>query len=316
VSRPELSVVLVTDTIATVREVLERLRAQSAAGVLELVLVAPDAGGLGLDERFGATFGSVRLVSVPDIDSLPSVRAEGVRAATAPVVVLGETHSFPDRDWAAALIRAHRGPWTGVGPAILNANPHSRIGWSNMLLDYGPWIEARNAGQTDDLPGHNSSFKRDALLAYGRRLATMMESDSVLVADLRARGHSLYLEPAARTAHLNVSRLRSWLPERVAAGREFASLRSAEWSRARRALYTLGSPLIPAVRFVRTVGHARRAGRIGLLPRVLPALALGLVLSAAGEALGYGRGRGSPRRLYEMELHRARHVRGAAAPAS
>jgi hypothetical protein len=231
-----------------------------------------------------------------------------VRAAAAPVVAMGETHSYPQPGWAEALIETHRGPWGGVGPAIVNANPRSTIGWSNLLLDYGPWVEAADAGPADDIPGHNGSFKREALLEYGPRLEAMMESDSQLVADLRARGHRLYLEPRARTAHLNVSRPGPWMLERVAAGREFAGLRCARWSRVRRAAYAFGSPLIPAVRLVRVVAQLRWRGALGLLPRVFPALAVALVFSAAGEAIGYAAGRGSPRRLYEMELHRVRYV--------
>jgi hypothetical protein len=66
--------------------------------------------------------------------------------------------------------------------------------------------------------------------------------------------------------------------------------------------------LIPAVRMARIVRHLRRVGRLRLLGRVLPALAASLALSAAGEAAGYVAGRGSPRVLYEMELHRVKYV--------
>ena len=47
--------------------------------------------------------------------------------------------------------------------------------------------------EVDYLPGHNSSYKRDVLLGYGDRLESMMESETVLHWDLRAKGHRLYL---------------------------------------------------------------------------------------------------------------------------
>ena len=105
-----------------------------------------------------------------------------------------------------------------------------------------------------------------------------------------------------------MSRPGPWLRERVAAGRDFAGLRSRRWSPLRRAAYALGSPLIPVVRLARVVGQLRARRALGLLPRVLPALAVGLAFSAAGEAAGYAAGRGSPRSLYEMELHKVRYV--------
>jgi hypothetical protein len=304
---PELSVVLVTDELATVQTVLEHLGEQSASDRVEVVLVTP-AERLELDPPLRERFAGVRVVRVPDIDALPQVRASGVHAATAPVVALGETHSYPQPGWAEALIEAHRGPWTAVGPTITNANPESAIAWANLLLDYGPWVDVEVGGPAETLPGHNSSFKRDVLLAYGARLGTVFESDTQLVADLLARGHSLYLEPRARTAHLNISQPGAWVRERLYAGRNFAAVRSANWPRRRRAVYALGSPLIPAVRLGRTVRHLREVRRLRLLARVLPALVVSLAFSATGEAMGYALGRGSLRRLYEMELHRVRYA--------
>ena len=304
---PDLSILLVTDELATVRDVLASLSDQSASDRLEVVLVG-QAERLDVDGRVRDEFAAVRVVPVADIGELPRARAAGVRAATAPVVLVGETHSYPQPGWAEALIEAHRGPWTAVGPAIVNANPQSAIAWSNVLLDYGLWLDPAQGGPAEHLPGHNTAFKRSALLEYGPGLETMLESDTELLANLRARGHLLYLEPRARTAHLNVSRPGPWLRERVAAGRDFAGLRSRRWSPLRRAAYALGSPLIPVVRLARVVGQLRARRALGLLPRVLPALAVGLAFSAAGEAAGYAAGRGSPRSLYEMELHKVRYV--------
>jgi hypothetical protein len=55
----------------------------------------------------------------------------------------------------------------------------------------------------------------------------------------------------------------------------------------------------------------RRTGRSAeLLPRILPALAVGLTLSALGELAGYAAGAGrAPERIGEMEVRRMPHVR-------
>ncbi|MGZ8740515.1 MAG: hypothetical protein ACXWZ8_07965, partial [Gaiellaceae bacterium] len=167
-------------------------------------------------------------------------------------------------------------------------------------------------GPMADVPSHNGAYKRSVLLELGPQLLEMLESDTVLNADLRARGHSLYLEPRARTFHLNVSRPGVWVQERLAAGRAFAASRSRMWSMPRRLAYAAGSPLIPGVRFVRILRQIRASGRTDLLPRVLPALVFALVVSAFGELLGYSFGVGGARKpLYEIELHRERY---AAAP--
>ena len=61
-------------------------------------------------------------------------RRAGILAATSPVVGLIEDHSYPGPEWAEALLRAHAGPWTGVGPAVDNANPESAASWVNYIL--------------------------------------------------------------------------------------------------------------------------------------------------------------------------------------
>jgi hypothetical protein len=307
---PEISFVVVTDTFATVRKVVDHLCRQTARAGLELVLVTPSRAALALDEGACAGLHGVEVVEC-DIAQLHRARAHGVAAATAPIVVLGETHAYPEPEYAEALIAAHRGPWAVVGPTVLNANPRSMLGWAALFLDYGPWIDHARGGALPDVPAHNGSYKRSVLLAYGPELESRLRSDTLLNADLRSKGHRLYLEPRARVLHLNVSTIRGCLLERVVAGRAFAASRSESWSPIRRAAYALGWPLIPAVRLGRTLGYLRRSGHAStLLPRLLPALGLALVASAFGELLGYTLGLGGALRpLYDIELHRERYTR-------
>ncbi len=67
-----------------------------------------------------------------------------------------------------------------------------------------------------------------------------MRSDNHLMADLAARGHALLFEPAARTAHVNVSRPRSFVVDTFNASRLYASVRREGWHPARRLLYLRG----------------------------------------------------------------------------
>jgi hypothetical protein len=129
----------------------------------------------------------------------------------------------------------------------------------------------------------------------------------VLHGDLRGRGHVLWLEPAMRVLHLNVSLRSSWLRERFWGGRQFAAIRTREWPLWRRVAFAAAAPLIPVVRAWRTVPAWRRAQ---VPARAAPAFAIGLVLSAAGELVGVLAGPGgAPRKLFEIELHREAHTR-------
>jgi hypothetical protein len=304
---PELSVILATDRLETIRGVLERLGEQTARERLELVVVTSSAFEV---PEYG--FGTVRVIeSAGDVLDVARLRAEGVRSAAAPAVLLAETHSFPAPDSLERLIERHREPWAGVGQAICNGNPQTMRSWTNLFLDYGPWADPHRGGVLRELPTHNSSFKRAELLACGEQLPELLRYSEAINAALRARGGSLYLEPRARTFHVNVSRASSWLVERSAAGQAYAASRAAGWPAWRRGAYALGSPLIPLVRGRRVLGDIRRTGRSAeLVPRILPALAVGLALSALGELAGYAFGAGrAPRRIAAMEVRRMPHVR-------
>jgi predicted dehydrogenase len=315
-SSPAVSVILATpDCYETIRKTIRHLRTQSASKQLELIIVAPSAGSLNIVEDELKDFLQYRVVEAGPIRSVGSANALGIRHASAPVVALAEDHAFPAPGWAEALIETQRQPWAAVGPVIRNANPASKLSWADMLIGYGPWIDPAPAGFVDHLPGHNSSYKREVLLAYGSDLERMMEAETVLHWDLRAKGHRLYLEPAAKIAHTNFALLGHFVAVHCYGGRMFATIRAQDghWAWPRRLLFACGSPLIPLVRLWRILRDMSQPGRpLRLALRVLPQLLLGLVMDGAGQMLGYAFGPGETRgKLMELEFHRYRDAGGA-----
>jgi len=309
VNSAAMSVILATpDRYETIRKTIACLRAQTARDRLEVVIVAPCARQLGLDQSEMEEFAQFRVAEIGSIESIGAANAAGIRQATAPIVALGEDHSFPAPDWAEALIEAHQANWAAVGPAVRNANPNSTISWADFLIAYGPWMECVSGGPVQHLPGHNSSYKRSILLEYGPGLETMLEAESVLHWDLNNKGYRLYLEPRAKISHLNFGVISSWLPAQYHSGRMFAAIRARQWSRAKRLLYTCSAPLIPAIRFCRILRQMHQY-RSKLHLRVLAMLILGLSVSALGEMAGYGVGEGDSRKnLARFEFHRIRHI--------
>lgn len=309
--QPEMSVIVITpDNFATIAKTIRRLHGQNVRDRLEIVIAAPAKNALQLQEAALRDFHSYKVIEVGAMISTARARAAGVFAASAPVVAFVEDHAFPANGWAEAFIGAHRQPWAAVGPAMVNANPRTLTSWANLVIEYSQWLDPCTAGVKDHLPGHNGSYKRALLVEYGDSLEAMLDSESILQWDLRAKGHELYLEPAAKTFHQNFSAGFSWLPLRFNGGRLFAAARARNWSAPRRMLYCLASPLIPFVRLTRIVKELRAPGRKrDLLPRIVPLLFTSLVIDAAGEMTGYGFGVGSAmRRLSDMEFHRTRYL--------
>lgn len=305
---PRISFVVPTDSFATIAKVVERLAAQKIAAEIELVVICPAASALGRADVDPLAFLIVEHGLVP----LGEARAAGVRAATAPVVAIGETHAFPEPDWAERILQAHDdGPWAVVVPSIANANPDGGArSWSSFLIDYGEWAATRQAGEVGATPAYNVTYKREVLLSFGSHLSELLEPGSAFPQELAARGHRSYFEPQARIEHLNLARARAWLAERFLSGRLLGARRRARWPFVRTLAYITGSPLIPVVRLLRTrnaLAVAHHAGR--LPPHTALAVIAACIVWGAGELVGYVAGRGrAETRLLEYELHKARYT--------
>ena len=305
--RPAISVVLpTTSDFASIATTVRYLRQQTIADRLELVIVAMARPDFIAEVAACEGLASVRLVHT-ERRSHGHACAEGVRAAGASVVVFAEDHCFPEPGWAEALLGAYGSPEiVAVGPVFRNANPGTLVSWCDFVIGYGPWIDPEAAGDRPFLAGHNSSYRRDVLLALGNRLSEELESETVLHLALRSQGKRLVVEPRARAAHTNFGRFDIWLPVQYHCGRVFASERARQWRWPRRLFYAAASPLIPGVRLVRAMRQLRRSPeRRPSLLRLMPLLLLGLSADGAGQMIGYvAGGGGSARHLTALECRR------------
>ena len=306
-----MSVILATPgDAADVAVTLRHLATQTVRHLLEIVLVTPSASRLAIDPTVFQGFWGHQVVEFGSFSSIARANALGVHRARGEVVAFAEDHCFPDAPWAEALLAAHREPWAVVGPVFRNANPSTIVSWCDFLIGYAPWMEPAPLGPMPFLPGHNSSYKRAVLLAYGDDLEAMLEAEAVLHLDLGRQGHRLLLEPRARVAHLNFASMPVWVRVQYLCGRVFAGTRALRWGMARRLLFAAGSPLIPLVRLGRTLRELHRPERPRHLAwRLLPTLLVGLAMDGAGQAVGYLAGCGDATgRLARFEFHRIAYV--------
>jgi hypothetical protein len=309
-----MSVVLVSlDSYERIRATMAALREQTAKRRLEIVIVAPSKEGLNLDHAEVQDFQGFQVVEVGPIRSTGGAIAAGFRRAQAPVVVYAEEHSYPLPTWAEALLQAHEKPWGAVGPTIVNDNPATIVSWANLFTDFGPSVDAALGGVATHLAWHHTSYKRDLLAEYPKEeLQSYLETEGLLHQALQERGFQLYLEPAAKSSHVNISTIASLIRCEFVGGRLFgaARMRHHRWSVGRRLLYILGCPLIPLVRMRRTLREVRRAGRFDrLFPRILPSMLTAVVAHCLGEISGYAFGAGDAAwQRVPCELNRRRFL--------
>ena len=288
---PRISVIVVTDHYRTIRRVLDHLLEQTARNQIELVIVLPREARNEFDEARLTGFAAVKFVELDSVHPVPHARAAGIRGATAPVVFLGETHSFPGRELAELLIAAHDQTWDAVVPGIANANPESAWSWASYLMDYGTWDSTGTAREIGGGPTWNVAYRKDLLQECDDRLERAMEHGDVLAVWLKEHKARTWFEPRARLTHANVERFSNWLEQRFLCGVLVAASRKDRWPVSRRLLYVVASPLIPPLILYRlrsTVGSHLRARTMPM--GVIPALALGTIVRTAGEVMGYIRG--------------------------
>jgi hypothetical protein len=304
---PRISVVVVTDHYRTIRRVLACLSNQTARSEIELVIVLPAESRDATEESALQGFASVQYVELASIHPIPSARAAGIRAASAPIVFLGETHSFPDPRLAELLIAAHDGSWDAVVPGLSNANPESVWSWASFLMDYGIWHETLDAGEISGGPTWNVAYQKSLLMEIDSRLEQAMTHGDEMSVWLHHRRARAYFEPRARLEHANVERFRHWAEQRYLCGLIVASSRRRRWGMGKRLAYIAASPLIVAVMLNRLRPAVSRLRAKKVLPgEVIPALVLGTVLRVAGEVVGYSRGAkpDDQPRLDHFEIHK------------
>lgn len=308
---PELSVILVIgERRDRAVRALASVLSQSVVDRLE-VLLFDCAPGEPVPLP-GSDHPAVRTIRLPADSLFSAVKAEGVRRASAPIVAFIEEHCQALPGWAEALIEAHRGPWAGVGAEVHIGNPGVPVSHLVAVINYHPWLPPAPRSEHDMLPGHNSSFKRDLLLAYGDELVDLLRAEIVLHGRLRKDGHRLLLEPTARFAHLNESTLSSIARGRFLWNRCYGPSRAHtfEWSTGRRLFYAAATPLIPLyalVKITRTLSR-RRPDLLPVIFRWLPHFLAAHLATAAGQAVGLLFGTGDSEKhftLFELNEPRA-----------
>jgi hypothetical protein len=308
-----LSIVLATDTYETLRPVIASLRRHVDREHLEIVIVAPPESLGRIDSSQLDGFGAVRVAPVPAPLLLPRARAAGVRAASAPIVFLGETHCFPEPDMCNRLLAGFTDEQcAAVIPAIVNANPKTALSWASYLTDYGGWGPGRTSGQLEQPLKYNGAYRRDVLLELGDRLDDLLDANNEeLWPILHRQGYHSVFDRDAQANHVNATKLRVMLQIRFFAGALIGAQRARRWTWLRRLMYIAGSPLIPAV----LVWRARSNIRFGAPGRRVPfgttlGISVGALTKTIGEVLGYLglTPRSAESGLTDNELHKLRHA--------
>jgi Glycosyl transferase family 2 len=215
------------------------------------------------------------------------LRARGLAAARGDLVALIEDHAWPDPDWSAGVVAAHRDGPAAIGGAIENGIDRP-LNWAVYFCDFGRYQSPLPAGPAAFASDANVSYKRAALEAV-RPVWAESFREVVVNGALTGRGEQLALSPLIVVRqHRSDLAFGPALRERFIWARSYALTRSASLGRGKRLVLALLSPALPAILLGRMARTAQQRGRhFGAFLRALPLIAALLVGWAAGEGAGY-----------------------------
>lgn len=287
---PRLSVLLTAgDHRERVANALASILAQNIIDQLEVIVL--ECGSLNNAPVKGSDHVNVKVSHFPKGVGAGQVRAEAVRMARAPFVVLLEEHAAVSQGWAEAILKAFdEDKWAAVGPWIINGNPGCGIS-DTLSLCYYPFYEMDPLRQEEEwLPFHNAAYRRDTIMKYNNELDILFAPEILLQWRLRQDGYHLLLEPAMKVIHYYETDIITMWQANHNAAQVFA----ANWSRLyswplwKRAIRILNTPLVPLIRSLKLLQNLAkyRPDQLGRFLKGLLVILLSYTADATGEFLG------------------------------
>lgn len=221
-----------------------------------------------------------------------AARNEGVRRATAPLLVFTDPDIYARPDWLERMVRAH----DETGGVVVGAIDCVGRRWHDRgihITKFSKWLPGGERREVDMGPTATLLVPRTDYDAVGGFSGALILGDVEFSSSLRARGRALLFEPRAVVEHHHTQSLASFIVERWTRGVMYGELRAARRGNTR--LELLGWLLVTAlpVRFVRNAllvfSQCGKASRLGELAATSPIVAAGYTVSLGGEGLAYAK---------------------------
>lgn len=222
-----------------------------------------------------------------DAATVPQLRSVGFAASSGELVAFVEDHVACSRGWATAVIAGFAERVDGVGGPVDLGPGGKPLDWAAYFYDYSRVIPPKIDGRVRSLSGANMSWRRAFL--DEQSIATRGEVlESALVAVSLERGIGMWLAGDAIVVHRRQDTLAHTLRLAFSLARSYAAERGASWPTSRRAVFAIGTAVLPALLLVRILAAGLRSGRhAGRLVLALPWLLLLTAAWAVGEGAGY-----------------------------
>jgi GT2 family glycosyltransferase len=282
----------------TIRDCLESLRAQSAVGDFEVILV--DSSLDGTHRLVEREFPEVRTFHSEKRKYCGDARNIGLSISKGAIIAQIDADCRAAPDWIEKIITAHESEYPAIGGAIANGNPESMVGWAAYFCEFSQWMPGQPAGWMTDIAGANMTYKRRLLHCHGPFIEGTYGSDTAFHWRLRRAGIRIRFDSSILVYHRNLSRLGTYLKHEYLHGHDFAAeyLHGHDFAAVRkthqhmtklkRALFGLGVlPLCLKIFTDRVRQNLSNRVYLGQFLKALPFLIAGIFCWSLGESRAY-----------------------------
>ena len=248
-----------------------------------------------LAETLQKQFAWAQFVPADRDAGIPKMLVDGLARSRGEVVAVLEDHEIVQPGWCEAVLAAHAKypDVAAIAGPIDNGCIDRVLDWATFFCEYCKFMSPIHAGESDFLPGHNVSYKRDALKAGSLEAMANSFWDGALHPELRKRGFQFRMEPSLRVLHQKHIGLFEFIEQRFLYSRYYAGGRASNWNLFYRTGYSIACFALPVILLYRILscGFSKRMFQKELLLST-PYLLIFTLVWAFGEMVGslFGRG--------------------------
>ena len=235
---------------------------------------------------------NVRFIGFPEKKGIPFLAGAGIAQSAGEIIALTDSSCVVDSDWIASILTAHQSPSPVIGGAVEVRGQMKLVDWAAYFCEYGQFMRPLKSGAADVLPGNNISFKRP-ILRKGNEYVEPEFWKTYWCEKLKAEGVELISEPAMLIYYAKTFQTAAFLIRRFHHGRCFAGMRTKQAAFSKRAIYFVGSFILPVIFLYRTIAAVLDKKRfLKELVLSFPMIVLAIVFWSLGETCGYLAGTG------------------------
>lgn len=291
-NEPWLTIVIASGySIGDLERCLSLLVLQTVDREVEIIVAdcSQDESLAGMKARFPR----VHFIQFGEKVTLPTLWGAGIERANGKVIAITDSTCEVDSRWVSAIERAHQAAAPVIGGSVeINGHTRKLVDWAAYFCEYSQFMKPLRNGVVQELPGNNISFKRSAL-EKGQEFVRDGFWKTYWCRTLQEEGIELVSEPSIVVYYNKSYELRPFLVRRFHHGRCFAGMRVSQTATLTRALYVMGTALLPFIFMTRVIRVAVAKRRhLGQFVLSLPITVLAVLSWSVGEFYGYLAGSG------------------------